>query len=224
MLAQAHRQDAGATARLASLLFFSRPDEGCVLADAIEDLGASIAVDRNQEIFCEQEPAGYFYKLTTGLVRTCRFLVDGRRQINSFHFPGETFGFTSGAVHGLSAEAAEPCKLIVVKRQVLASAAARDGELAAALLNSATNELRKAQEHVVLLGKGNATERIVAFLRSLACNGTASDILDIPMSRQDIADYLGLTIETVSRTMTLLEGSGLIALETSRRLRMRRVM
>jgi len=224
MFAQARHHDAYAPEHPMSALFFSRLDDGCVLADAIEELGFPLSVDRNREIFSEQEPAHYFYRVVSGLVRTCRFLLDGRRQVDSFHFPGDTFGFASGLMHGLSAEAAGSCKLIVVKRQVLAAAAARDGRLAAALLDAATAELRKAQEHVVLLGRNSAPERIVAFLRGLAGNDPESDMLDIPMSRQDIADYLGLTIETVSRIFTQLEETGLIELETSRRLRMHRTM
>lgn len=221
MLSQPFRQEPCATALFGSPAVFSQPDEDCVLSDAMEKLGTFISVGRNQEIYSEQEPAHYLYKIVSGVVRTCKFLIDGRRQIGSFHFSGDTFGFTSGMTHGLSAEAVKSCKLIAVRRTILTAAAGRDAELATALWNAATEELQRAQEHMVLLGRTTAAERITAFLQGLAGGRFVSDAFDIPMSRQDIADYLGLTIETVSRTITLLEQTGFLALESARRLQLR---
>lgn len=221
MFSPANRQAPSPPARHVPVLSFSRPDKAGHLARAMAKLGIAITVERNRQIFAELDPALYYYGIKSGLVRTCRFLRDGRRQIASFHFPGDVFGFTSTALHGLSAEAAEPCRLLAVKRDVLISAAAGDVHLTMALLDLAVDELRRAREHVVVLGKSNAPERIVAFLRGLAAAHSDTDLVDIPMSRQDIADYLGLTIETVSRTLTQFDEIGLIELETTRRLRIR---
>lgn len=221
MLSTANRQGVCVQARTVPVLSFSSPHEAGPLARAISRLGTVVTAERNCQIFGELEPAQYYYRIKSGLVRACRFLRDGRRQIASFHFPGDVFGFTSTTFHGLSAEAAEPCRLVAVKRESLVAAAQEDVELAMALLDLAVDELRRTREHVVLLGKSTAPERIVAFLRGLAAAHARGDLVDIPMSRQDIADYLGLTIETVSRTLTQFDETGMIELETTRRLRIR---
>ncbi len=215
----ANRPGVSVEARTVPVLSFSPLQDAGRLTQAISRLGIAIAVDRNCQVFGELEPAQYYYWIKSGLVRTCRFLRDGRRQIAAFHFPGDIFGFTSTALHGLSAEAAEPSRLVAVKRETLFAAAAEDVGLAMALLDLAVDELRRTREHVVLLGKTTAPERIVAFLHGLAAAHARGEIVDIPMSRQDIADYLGLTIETVSRTLTQFGETGIIELESTRRMR-----
>lgn len=178
---------------------------------------------RNRVIFCERDPAEYLYKVMSGVVRTCRFLIDGRRQIDSFHFKTDIFGLAAGSAHHLFAEAVTHCELIAVKRQVLSAAASHRAELAVAMFDAATNELRKVSDHVALLGRTSAAERIMSYLRALPTE-RSGDIHAIPISRQDMADYLGLTIETVSRTMTQLEETGLIELVARRRVRLRSMM
>ncbi|MBB3965882.1 helix-turn-helix domain-containing protein [Rhizobium metallidurans] len=190
-----------------------------LLLDEIDDLGIMMNFARNQVIFCERDPAEYLYKVVSGIVRTCRFLADGRRQIDSLHFKSDIFGLAAGAEHHLFAEAATHCELIAVRRQALSSVAARRAELAVAMFDAATDELRKVSDHLSLLGRTSAAERIINYLRTLPSEG-AGDIHVIPISRQDMADYLGLTIETVSRTMTQLEGHGLIELLAARRVRL----
>ena len=175
---------------------------------------------RNAEIYGESEPADYLYKVISGTVRTYRVLSDGRRQIGAFYLPGDVFGFEIGAEHAFSAEAITNATVLVVKRSVLTARAERDGAVARQLLAMMAGELARTQSHMMLLIK-TAQERVAGFLLEMAGRAMRLDEVDLPMSRQDIADYLGLTIETVSRTLTLLENSAAIALPTSRRIVLR---
>lgn len=185
------------------------------LPESIELMGATLPHGRNEEIFGENEPADYVYKVISGGVRTYTVLADGRRQIGSFYLPGDVFGLETGDTHTLSAEAITESKILVIKRSALMKFAQRDNAVAQRLWELTGRELHRAQSHVVLLIK-SAKERVVAFLLEMAARCTG-DQIDLPMSRQDIADYLGLTIETVSRTLSELESTAAIALPSSRR-------
>ena len=156
----------------------------------------------------------------SGAVRTYKVLVDGRRQIGGFHLPGDMFGFESGEEHTFSAEAITDCKILVIKRSSVIALAARDNDIARQLWALTARELQRVQDHVMLLIK-NARERVVGFLLEMADRGAGGSAVELPMSRQDIADYLGLTIETVSRTLTQLERAAAIELPTSRRIVLR---
>lgn len=188
------------------------------LADAFALLGARLNVERNAEIYGEAEEAEFAYIVVSGVVRTHKLLSDGRRQINAFHFPGDVFGLESTVEHRFTAEAVCDTKVRFIKRSVLMALAARDSEVANALWMTAANELRRAHEHMLLLGRKNAQERLAAFLLEAAERAEQSDTVELPMSRLDIADYLGLTIETVSRTFTLLESAATIELPSTRRI------
>jgi CRP/FNR family nitrogen fixation transcriptional regulator len=185
------------------------------LAGAIEMMGAPMTFGRNSEIYGEGEPADYLYKVVSGTVRTSKILADGRRQIGSFYLPGDVFGLEVGDDHGFSAEAITEAKVLVVRRNALMGLASRDGEVARQMWTLAGHELARVQGHVLLLVK-TAQERVVGFLLEMAERAPDHDAVELPMSRQDIADYLGLTIETVSRTLTMLEHDGAIELPTSR--------
>jgi CRP/FNR family nitrogen fixation transcriptional regulator len=175
---------------------------------------------RNSEIYGENEPADYLYKVVSGTVRTYKVLVDGRRQIGGFHLPGDMFGFETGEEHTFSAEAITDCKILVIKRSSLIALAAGDNDIARQMWALTARELQRVQDHVMLLIK-NARERVVGFLLEMADRGAGGSAVELPMSRQDIADYLGLTIETVSRTLTQLEKAAAIELPTSRRIVLR---
>ncbi len=189
--------------------------------DTIELMGATMSYVRNSEIYGEGEPAGYLYKVLSGTVRTSKILNDGRRQIGSFYLPGDMFGLDGGEMHGFSAEAITQAHILVIKRSALLALAGRDGDVARELWTLTGRELARAQEHVLLLVK-TAQERVVGFLLEMAMRTPAGDTIELPMSRQDIADYLGLTIETVSRTLSMLEGDGTIELPSSRRVVLRK--
>ena len=189
-------------------------------ADSPDLVGALMPFARNSEIYGENEPADYLYKVVSGTVRTYKVLVDGRRQIGGFHLPGDMFGFESGEEHTFSAEAITDCKILVIKRSSVIALAARDNDIARQMWALTARELQRVQDHVMLLIK-NARERVVGFLLEMADRGAGGSAVELPMSRQDIADYLGLTIETVSRMLTQLEKTAAIELPTSRRIVLR---
>lgn len=190
------------------------------LGTSVEMMGAPMPFSRNAEIYGENEPAEYLYKVISGAVRTYKVLSDGRRQIGGFYLPGDIFGLECGDEHCFSAEAITECKVLVIKRSSLVSLAARDSEVARQLWTMTAGELERAQDHIMLLIK-TAQERVAGFLLEMAARGASTAEIDLPMSRQDIADYLGLTIETVSRTLTQLEKTQAIAVPTSRRIVLR---
>jgi len=174
----------------------------------------------NEEIFGEKEPAEYVYKVVSGAVRTYTILKDGRRQIGAFYLPGEIFGLEIDNEHQLSAEAIGSTVVRVVRRSAVMSLAERDGEVARALWSLTARALYRAQEHVMLLIK-SAQQRVACFLLEMSDRIAATDTVELPMSRQDIADYLGLTIETVSRTMSQLASESSIGLPSARRIVLR---
>jgi CRP-like cAMP-binding protein len=185
--------------------------------NALELMGAPMPFCRNSEIYGANEPAEYLYKVVSGTVRTYKVLNDGRRQIGSFYLPGDMFGLEIGEEHTFSAEAIVDCKVLVIKRSTVIGMAARDNDIARLLWRMTAGELQRVQDHIMLLVK-TAQERVAGFLLEMAARGDAGDEIELPMSRQDIADYLGLTIETVSRTLTQLENSAAISVMTSRRI------
>ncbi len=196
------------------------PVNALALKGSIELMGAPMPFARNAEIFGENEPAEYLYKVVSGSVRTYKVLNDGRRQIGAFYLPGDVFGLEIGEVHTFSAEAITDSKVLVFKRSALVNLASRDNEVARELWTMTASELQRVQEHILLLIK-TAQERVAGFLLEMATRVSAGNGIDLPMSRQDIADYLGLTIETVSRTLTQLENTAAIAVPSSRHIVLR---
>jgi CRP/FNR family nitrogen fixation transcriptional regulator len=193
------------------------PPSAQAAGGTIETMGTQMSYGRNEEIYGENDPAEYIYKVVGGAVRTYKILSDGRRQIGAFHLPGDMFGLEAGDDHTFSAEAVVPTKVIVIKRSAVIALAARDNGVARQLWSLTDRELHRVQEHMMLLVK-SAQERVAAFLLEMAERIPAGNAVELPMSRQDIGDYLGLTIETVSRTLTQLENTATIALPTSRRI------
>jgi len=180
-------------------------------------MGAPMRFARNTEIYGEEDPAEYLYQVVSGAVRTYRVLDDGRRQISAFYLPGDIFGVEGGDVHISSAEAVCDAQILVAKRSAVMARAEHERDLSRQLWTLTVRELQRIQEHSMLLIK-SAEERVAGFLLEMARRNPAGAAIDLPMCRQDIADYLGLTIETVSRTFTQLVQSGTIALEKSRRI------
>lgn len=183
--------------------------------------GVRMRFERNEEIFGEDEPAEYVYRVVSGAVRTMRFTSEGRRQILGFHLPGDVFGLELGDEHSLSAEAVAATDVIMVRRSVIEKAANDDMAAARSLLKLTGEQLASAREHALVLGRKGAGERVAAFLLQLANRFVAKREMDLPMSRADIADYLGLTIETVSRAFSEFERQSAIALPSSRHVVMR---
>jgi CRP/FNR family transcriptional regulator, nitrogen fixation regulation protein len=190
------------------------------LVDIIDLMGAPMSFDRNAEIYGEKQPADYVYKVISGSVRIYKVLSDGRRHIQAFHVAGDLFGFEADAEHAFSAEAIADARVLVVKRSAVMALAARDNDVACQLWAVTARELQRMQSHVMLLVQ-TARERVVSFLLEMAKRTPIGNAVELPMSRQDIADYLGLTIETVSRTLTSLESAAAIELPSSRRIVLR---
>jgi CRP/FNR family nitrogen fixation transcriptional regulator len=187
---------------------------------SVDLVGPVMPFGRNAEIFGENEPANYFYKLVSGAVRTYRVFGDGRRQIGGFYGPGDVFGLEIGDSHACSAEAIVGSKIMTIKRRPLFALAAHSTDVALQLWMMTADELRRAQGHAMLLVK-TAQERVAGFLLEMAARSSSNETIELPMSRQDIADYLGLTIETVSRTFAQLESAATIAVPASRRIVLR---
>jgi len=197
---------------------------GSIDADALDQsmqlMGATMAYPRNSEIFGENEPADYLYKVVSGGVRTYKILSDGRRQIGGFYLPGDIFGLEFADEHSLSAEAITDTKVLVIKRRAITALAGRDASVGSQLFALTGRELHRVQDRIMLLVK-SAQERVASFLLEMSARVSGDNAIELPMSRQDIADYLGLTIETVSRTLTSLEDSAAIEVLTSRRIVLR---
>jgi CRP/FNR family nitrogen fixation transcriptional regulator len=184
--------------------------------ESISPASVPMNFGRNAEIYAEGERAGYVYKVVSGVVRISKLLPDGRRQISAFHLPGDMFGFEVDDLHHASAEAIVPTKVVAFKWQSLLSAGASTG-LVHELLNCTMIGLRQTQDHLLLLGRKNALERLAAFLLEMIHRSGDEEVLDLAMPRHDIADYLGLTLETVSRMFAELKEHGTIRLESARR-------
>jgi len=171
--------------------------------------------DQDCEIYGEGDAAEYYYKVVSGMVRTCKFFADGRRQIDGFHVAGDLFGIETGCEHSLSAEAVSDCSIVAIRR------GNADISASAHLLAGLMRVLGRAQEHAVLLGRRSAVEKVAAFLLALPCGAGAKDKIALAMTRQDIGDYLGLTLETVSRTISQLERDDIIDLPSARQIKIK---
>jgi len=178
-------------------------------------LGVTRDFAANCEICGEGEPVEYVYEVVSGAVRTVKLLADGRRKIVGFYFAGDIFGLEEGNEHSLSAEAVARASVRIIKRRTLIRLAANDPKLAEELLTMAMCEVVRAHHHALLLVM-TAHERVNRFLVEMAERISIGDLVHLPMTRQDIADYLGLTIETVSRTISGLAGTSAINVPSSR--------
>jgi CRP/FNR family nitrogen fixation transcriptional regulator len=183
--------------------------------EPIDFIGAVAAYGRDQEIFGQGEPARQVYKVRSGAVRCFKLLSDGRRQISDFYLPGDVFGVEAGAEHRVTAEALTDTVLTVARRAALTEGEDQIGR-AQALWRLAVADLQRSQDHALTLGRRSATERVASFLVDIANRlGNARNVV-LPMTRQDMADYLGLTIETVSRTLSHLQCAGVIRIGSCR--------
>ena len=166
--------------------------------------------NRGAEIFGESEPAIYVYQVVEGAVRSYKLLSDGRRQIGAFHLVGDIFGLENGALHRFTAEAIVDTTVRLAKRVSLEHVAEVDALVARELLSMTTINLQHAENHMLLLGRKTSLERVAAFLLEMDRRLQAAEVMALPMSRRDIADYLGLTLETVSRALSQLHARGIL--------------
>jgi CRP/FNR family nitrogen fixation transcriptional regulator len=214
--------DDGFSAAYAAAAFLSHREAASPLPAGIAPLVApALNFAPDSEIYAEGDTASSFYKVQSGVVRTCKYLNDGRRQIDAFHVAGEVFGIESGTVHGLSAEAVTACSVTPYRRSNLEKIAGQDDAMALNLFSYAMHCLERTRAHSLLLGRGSATQKLAAFLLDMMHRRPVDEMIQLAMTRQDIADYLGMTIETVSRTLSQLERDGVIVFSSTRRIRLK---
>lgn len=158
-------------------------------------------------IYAQGEPAGPLYLVEFGTVRICRLTADGRRLVSAFHVAGEVFGFEAGHEHESYAESIDGAGIRVLRPSWGESSV---GSLLALALKS----LARTQDHLMVLGRRNANERMAALLLDLAERKGDQKLVHLPMQRSDIADYLGITFETVSRILRALKDQGVIRLRS----------
>jgi CRP-like cAMP-binding protein len=179
-------------------------------------IGITVQAIRGQTIVVEGDPCTHCFRVLTGAVRLYKATTDGRRQLIDFLLAGESFGLFGGQ-YTYSVEAITQTTLAKTSRATLAAAVRERPALVERLMELAAGELARAHEHMLLLGRKTAQEKVVSLLVELARRMGADarlPVFRLPISRQEMADQLGLTIETVSRTMTRLREEGLIALST----------
>lgn len=199
------------------------PNSCCRLCKTFADSQvAATRVNVGEEVFIEGEEADFAYRVEEGVLMSYRMLGDGRRQVVDFHLPGEFLGLEAGVEYSLTAQAVTPARVIALGRRRLAMLAADDVRLTRDLWSATVGAYQRSQDHAAILARQSATERVAAFLLSYARRIGAVRDMTLPMSRQDMADFLGLAIHTVSRTLTLLEADGLIAARSSRQVRLMR--
>ena len=190
------------------------------LLEAFERLGTRVCFAREEEIYGQEDDAEMFYRVVHGVVRTSKLTFDGRRQVGDFYYAGDLVGLEPGPLHRFAAEALTKCELQAVRRSAV-RAYAGEAEVDRAILEATAHEMDRLQDHIVLLGRRSARERVATFLLGLAQREPSGQV-DMPMGRQDMADYLGLTIETVSRMLTQLQGEAIVEFPSIRRFQVRK--
>jgi CRP-like cAMP-binding protein len=191
----------------------------------LEHLAEPIAYLKNRTIYYQGDAPQNCFRVVSGTVRICRITEDGRRQIAAFQTRGDLFGWFDQGPYRYSAEAVTDVVLERYRRERFDRFLALHPAESRRLLRSLSGQLAIAQEHTMVLGRLTAIERLASLLLDLArrqgsVTGAASITVAVPMSRKDIADYLGLTIETVSRTMSALKARGVISFRTTRNVRL----
>lgn len=176
-------------------------------------------VEAGKSVFREGDSADYIYEILEGVVRSSKVLCDGRRQVMSFGYPGDILGLSHDCHYHSDCDAVSDLRLRVFKRNACSVNTAKDPAFSDQLLKIAAAEVSSMQEHFLMLGRKSAVEKIASFLVALL-NRQGEKVeghicFDLPMKRSDIADFLGLTIETVSRTLTKLRKDGVIELPTA---------
>jgi CRP/FNR family transcriptional regulator, nitrogen fixation regulation protein len=186
--------------------------------DLLEQFGTTISVQHDREIHGQGDRANWCYRILSGCVRMVNLMEDGRRQIGEFLMAGDLLGFDTLGTYDFSAEAVSDVVLRRYPRRMVDALAESNVALTRRLRHMTSVSLRLAHSRLVLLGRKTASERIASFLLEMAerLPAVRPNVLDLPMGRTDIADHLGLTIETVCRVMAHLRRDGTVAVERGR--------
>lgn len=188
---------------------------------AFERIGTRRLYARNDEIFAEGDPSDCWFKVVSGAVRVCKLMADGRRHIAEFHFAGDCFGFDGLPERLFSAEAMSDAVIMRFPRRATERLIDENPALGRHLREMTLRDLANAQIRMLMLGRMSAPERVATFLLDMFDRRDAGRALDLPMSRVDIADYLGLTIETVCRVLSGFKRDGVIGIPTAHRIELR---
>lgn len=179
---------------------------------ALEQIGVRRNFARDEEIYAEGDRADGWYRVISGTVRICKLMADGRRHIAEFLFAGDSFGLDVSDERAFSAEAVGEVILMRFQRAATERLIDERPQLARQLCDMTLRNLAHARTQMLLLGRMTAPERVASFLLELAERRDLRRAIDLPMSRNDIADYLGLTIETVCRVLSAMKRDGIIAI------------
>jgi len=185
---------------------------------ALERIGSRLSFARNDEIYAEGDGSECWYKVISGTVRICKLLADGRRHIAEFCFSGDCFGIDNAGERQYSAEAVDEVIVMRFQRKATESLIDHNSAVARQFCETMLRDLANAHGRTLLLGRMTAPERVATFLLEMFERRNRSKTLDLPMSRNDIADYLGLTIETVCRTLSGFKRDGIIAIPNPHRI------
>lgn len=158
-------------------------------------------------IYAQGDVAGPLFLVEFGTVRICQLTPDGRRQITSFCYAGDVFGFEADNEHQFYAESVDGAAIRVLRPL-------NDASFAHRLLRLALRRFTRIQAHLVLLGRMTANEKMANFILDLLERQDGDEVVNLPMQRNDIADYLGLTFETVSRVLRVLKDRAVIRLQS----------
>src|SRR3954453_20270729 len=196
-------------------------DQFSVITSCSGVIATEFSYKKDEEIYGEGEASEYVYQVIRGAVRTYKLLNDGRRQIGAFHLPGDVFGLDPGSSHRLTAEAIADTTVRLVKRRSLEAAAGSDVRVAHNLWTMTAGDLRHAEDHMLLLGRKTAIEKVATFLLEMDRRLAKAGMMALPMCRRDIGDYLGLTLEIVSRTLSQLGDQGILVFSSARQIVLR---
>lgn len=186
--------------------------------ELLDAIGTVVTVSRGAELFCEGEKADSWYQVRSGVLRTYKLMSDGRRQIDAFLMPGDFLGFEGLTERSFAAEAITQATVVRYSRNRIEGLAGENARFGVRLMRILLKRLNEAQEHLIRLGRKTAEEKVASFILDLVDRASGQNVIDLPMSRGDIADYLGLTIETVSRTISTMRLNGVIALPSVHRI------
>jgi CRP/FNR family transcriptional regulator, nitrogen fixation regulation protein len=182
--------------------------------DLLEQFGCTVTISREREICGQGDSADYCWRILSGWVRTVKLMEDGRRQVGEFLLPGDLIGLDDLGTHDFAAEAVTDVTLRRYPRRMVEALAESHSALARRLRVLALANLRRAHDRMVSLGRKTAMEKIGSFLLEMDRRSATPGrkMLDLPMSRTDIADHLGLTVETVCRVLAHLKREGTVAI------------
>lgn len=189
--------------------------------DVAPEFSCEKTIHMGHHLFCEGDDADFVYKVIEGVVRTSKVFIDGRRQVMAFGYPGDIVGLSHDGLYHNDCDAINEVKVRIYRKNTFNMSFDDEPEFCGQMLKHAATEMNDMQEHFMMLGRKNALEKVASFLVVLLDRvGEKHDCttcFDLPMSRSDIADFLGLTIETVSRSLTILRKQGVIDLPNPHR-------